>query len=159
MRFSTIVLFLLASVVAAEPTYPDARSGPAPVSGVLAAKDMLFKRQAYDLCYDGTYCINEYCCGYYNCMPIGGECCSNGQYCLAGESCVIQSGFMRCKNTAGVFVQPASITATASAAPVGGSSVGGPTAPATPQPNAGGRESVRWALVGVVGVAGLALWL
>lgn len=55
-------------------------------------------------------------------MPATAQCCSNGQYCLAGSICVVgtQDGVYRCKDTSGSFSDAgndAAVTTTATSTP------------------------------------------
>ncbi|KAH6667436.1 hypothetical protein B0J14DRAFT_602246 [Halenospora varia] len=60
---------------------------------------------------DGTSCISSFCCGSSACVVDLRQCCKNGQVCLPGETCMIDSVGVFCKNTAGGTVSAKSSTA------------------------------------------------
>ncbi|KAH8646026.1 hypothetical protein BGZ60DRAFT_521653 [Tricladium varicosporioides] len=82
----------------------------------------LFLRQN-DNCGDGTRCVNSVCCGPAYCIPAGGQCCDKAGtvFCYAGETCMLGSGGIWCKNSAGATISAhtsaaAKTTATATTA-------------------------------------------
>jgi hypothetical protein len=85
------------------------------------------------LATDGQYCTNSICCGNINCMPADAQCCTNGQYCLSGGTCILQSGIMRCQHADGSFDDSGSETPVATTVAPGVATV-------TAKPSSGGEQ-------------------